>query len=546
MATSLTQVTLLKKSAVKLYTNSGTSTAKVATLNLVSQDPAKNPKVNVSYSSDGTYALNGSEPTTWTVSESVSQAVSLSTTTATKGKRPYGINVDTNTYGKLAPGATTSSLAASGFLDPYYLINPAIYPTEVNTDDAANGAILTTPAFAKFYSNDWSWWRDFNTPMEATTFNTLFGNSPSWQTDRDKGGTVSYYSRGGCFDPSIQLGISIHNNGYMTIQQWYSSDGVLSSTPVTQNGSRTSNSLIYDQQGAGYDSYRTPMAMSPWSQDIHMDHGVGLFDMTNHTSGGNAFRLVNFNSLVRTTYTVGHTTIDNYISSNRGRRVKMRGLGQVRWLKYNPTNKTYYICVGNQQVTNDGVGNECTGLWSFKRTMKTNYYDEWFNSDSGDNQYIDLQATFDSHDSTTEEDPFVKVTGTNIGTVFSGWKMTTPARIGKSAWTAFDSSGAPYFSSDLVTWKSLADYDSAAPTGSVMYNEALDGTTKYYLATDGTTVKVPITGFAAVDKAGAIELNTEIGRYERTGIIIPPGQSLYLENIDANTDVSASLLTMDI
>jgi len=548
MATSLTQVTLKAANAAKLYTNSATSTAKVATLNLVSQDPTKNPKVNVSYSSDATYTLNVATDETWGVGAGADQLVSLSTTTATKGKLPYGMNITEGAYGTMGAGVATTSGSkyANEFLDPYYLINPAIYPTEIAADDASHNTILTTPAFAKVDNNDWSWWRDFNVPMESATFATLFGATPNYNTARSQGSTVSYYSRGSCFDPSIQLAVSIHENGYMYIRQWYNSSGALSGSVSLRDGSRTSNSLIYDQLGSSWDTYRTPLTMAPWSKDIHMDHGVMIVDMTNHTSGNNNFRLVNFNGLVRTTYSDGFSTSpEDWITSNRGRNVKMRGLGQVRWLKYNPTNKTYYICIGQQQgsVT---TSNECTGLYSFKRTIKTNYYDQWYNSDTGGGTYIDLQATHTSHDSTTEEDPFVQVTGTNIGTVFSDWKMTTPARIGKSAWAAFDYEGTSFFSSDLVTWKTLADYVGNAPTGALMYNEDKAGTTKYFLGSDGTTVQLPSTKFDQIDKAGAIELNTEIGRYERTGIIIPPGQSLYLENIDPDTAVSVSLLTMDI
>jgi len=548
MATSLTQVTLLAAMATKLYTNPGTGTAKVATLNLVSQDPTKNPKVNVSYSSDSTHALNGADAQTWDVGSGAEQLVSLSTTTATKGKSPYGMNITEGNYGKMSHSGTANTGDAMAgnctLLDPYYLINPAIYPTEVGADDASLNTILTSPAFAKFYSNDWSWWRDFNIPMEATTFDTLFGNSPSYQTDRDQGSSVSYYSRGGTFDPSIQLGVSVHSNGYMSIRQWYSSNGTLAATVATHTGDRSTDSTIYDMVGSSWSSYRTPIAMNPWSQDMHMDHGVAIFDGSNHTSGGNAFRLCNFNGLVRTTYTSYSSSPHDWIASNRGRKVKLRGLGQVRWLKYNPTTKLYYICIGQEQEGDSE--NESTGLYSFRRDFKGNYYDIWYNSDTGGNSYIDLQATFTSHDSTNEEDPFVKETGTNIGTVFSQWKMTTPARIGKNAWAAFNSDGDPFFSNDLVTWKSLSDHAQIAPAGALMYNEDLAGTTKYYLDADGQTITVPTSGFDQVDKAGAIELNTEIGRYERTGIIIPPGQSLYLENINTDTAVSVSLLTMDI
>ncbi len=540
MAATITQTTVAKSAAAKIYTNTGT--AKVATLNLVSQDPTKNPKVNVSYSSNSTYALNGSETATWNVGEGADQLVSMSTTTATLGKKPYGMNVTPNTWGVMEHNGGYH-WNSDAFLDPYYLINPAIYPTEIGEDDDSHDTILTTPAFAKLNSNEWSWWRDFNIPMEAAdSFNDLFGTNPTYTTDRDRSTTFSYWNRAGCFDPSIQVAVNISSQGYMTIAQFYSSDGKLASTPTHTQGDRSSDSLIYHEVSSSWDSYRNPQSYHPWSKDIHMDHGVALFD----TSYGPNMRtrLVNFNGMVRQTYTQYEGSPQNRIYNSDGRRVNMRGKGQVRWLKYNPTTKLYYICIGHQQ--NSPVGsNLCTGLWSFKRDFLGAYSNEWASGDGGANEYIDSQD-MDDHDSTTANEPFVKVTGTNIGDVFSDWKMTTPARIGKSAWAAFDSGGNPFFSNDLVTWKSLSDHDSQAVAGALMYNENLAGTVKYYLDTDGTSVKVPTSGFDQVDKAGAIELNTEIGRYERTGIIIPAGQSLYIENIDTDTAVSASLLTMDI
>ena len=542
MAATITQTTVGKSAAAKIYTNPGTGTAKVATLNLVSQDPTKNPKVNVSYSSDSTYLLNDSEVATWDVGEGADQLVSMSTTTATLGKKPYGMNITPNTWGKMEVGSGYHWNSAA-FLDPYYLINPAIYPTEIGNNDETHNEILTTPAFAKLNSNDWSWWRDFNIPMElADDFSDLFGTNPTYNTDRDRGTTFSYWNRAGCVDPSIQVAININSQGYMEINQWYSSDGALSSTPTSTQGTRTSNSIIYEEHSSSYDSYRTPQSYHPWANDIHMDHGVAIFDTSYHSN--ERWRMVNLNGMVRQTYTQYAGSPQNYISSGDGRRVNMRGKGQLRWLKYNPTTKLYYVCIGHQQDSPAG-NNLCTGLYSFKRDFNGSNYDNWNSGDGGSNQFIDSQVA-DDHDSTTATDPFVNVSDTNIGTVFDSWRMTTPARIGKSAWAAFDYLGDPYFSSDLVTWKSLADHDTLSVTGALMYNENLAGTAKYYLSSNGVAVRIPTTGFSQVDKAGAIELNTEIGRYERTGIIIPAGQSLYLENIDTDTAVSVSLLTMDI
>jgi len=123
--------------------------------------------------------------------------------------------------------------------------------------------------------------------------------------------------------------------------------------------------------------------------------------------------------------------------------------------------------------------------------------------------------------------------------------MTEPARIGESLWVSYDGNANAYWSSDLITWQTASDFDGLLPTGYKVRNTGTDGV-EYYGGKQGSaTIQTAQSGYAAVDKAGWIENKTEVGRYERTGLIIPKGQSLYVEN-EGTAPLSASILTMDI
>ena len=185
-----------------------------------------------------------------------------------------------------------------------------------------------------------------------------------------------------------------------------------------------------------------------------------------------------------------------------------------RWLKYNPTTEKWYIYIGGDSAS--------TGLYSFDQSG------EYTTSTTGNNTLIQ-NATM-----------FTKETSFN----FPDEKMTCPARISSTTWLSYTSAGVAYHSTDLISW-TLVSAETFFPTDYTMKNVGTDGVS-YYAKKGSDVIKVVDSGFSAVDKAGWMEHQTEVGRYERTGIIIPKGQSIYLENLDATASVSASLLTMDI
>ena len=177
MAASITQTSVLPKSASKLYTNTGTSDV-IDTLNMVSQTATANPKMNVAYSSSSNLSLNTASTADWSLPESIAAAacpISLNESISTQGKNAYGVNIVTDSYGRMRSADLSSSpdpnpgyVGGSQFIDPYYLVSP----TSWNSN-------LTTPAFAKLYSNQLNFWWDFKAAFNgASSFQLLFGNSP--------------------------------------------------------------------------------------------------------------------------------------------------------------------------------------------------------------------------------------------------------------------------------------------------------------------------------------------------------------------------------
>lgn len=508
MAASITQTSVLPKSASKLYTNTGTSDV-IATLNMVSQTASANPKVNVAYSSSSNLSLNTASTADWSLPEAIDGVacpISLNESISTQGKNAYGVNIVGDSYGRMRSADLSSSpdpnpgyFGASQFIDPYYLVSP----TSWNSN-------LTTPAFAKLYSNQINFWWDFKSPFSgSTSFQRLFGNSPDYSSGQALSYGASYYDYGGVYDPYTATCISVASNSYMSIRQIYWSD--FGGTATGSSGDRSSDSCVYNEVSSGWSSYRVPQVKQPWATDFHADNGKFIVDCSDHPDKALIFLNLGAN------FTLGTQTTSpsNYIQSTSGVRIRLTTTGTLRWLKYNPTTKKWYVCIGGDDAS--------TGLYSFSKTG------EYTTSTAGNDGNIEAASMF------------LKETSFN----FPDEKMTCPARIGATTWLSYTSAGVAYYSNDLITWTLATTFDSFTPTDYTMRNAGSDGL-NYYAKKGSDVIKTVNSGFSGVDKAGWVEHNTEIGRYERTGIIIPKGQSVYLENVDSLVSVSASLLTMDI
>ena len=525
MAASITQTSVLPKSASKLYTNTGTSDV-IATLNMVSQTATKNPKMNVAYSSSSNLLLNTSSDASWTLPEATNASacpIGLNSSLATKGTNAYAVNIVDQQYGAMvsadAPTTYTTNKYASQFLDPYYLISPTSW-----------NSIITSPAFAKQASGaGYNFWWDFNVPMENATWAGLFGSSPSYTTGQDKHRGFNYYDEGIVFDPYSSIALGINTSNYLTLQKDYMASFGHSSI---SNGTadRTSDSCTRDQCGGdNFSNYNVQQEHQPWARNLHCDNYMFVIDTSRYTTGasdvdGNCFVLLNFKPNFGTPYeSTIVQSMSTYIDSHHGLRVKLATANTLRWLKYHPVSKKWFFCIGGDD--------SCTGLYSLTDATTT-----FMNADQGS-----FTRTAGSEQMINSISLFTKEADFN----FPDEKMTLPARISEESWLSYDSSGNSYLSNDLIVWTAMASADGLLPTGYVMKNNSSDGV-DYYAKKGSAVIKTAESGYTLVDKSGWIESQTEIGRYERTGIIIPKGQSLYLENKDTSSSVSASLLTMDI
>ena len=123
--------------------------------------------------------------------------------------------------------------------------------------------------------------------------------------------------------------------------------------------------------------------------------------------------------------------------------------------------------------------------------------------------------------------------------------MTIPVRIASNTWISYTAAGTAYFSNDLVSWADLATFDpgSSDVSGAICYNE--DKNQKRFYLDGSTTIKSVTTGFAGISLDGQIEHKTAVGNFERSGLIIPKGESLYIENT-GTCSISTSVLTVSI
>ena len=431
MAASISSATVTAKQAQKVYTNTGNSDV-VATLNIVSQTATKNPKVNVAYSSSSNLALNYSSDASWTLATNFDSAVgpaSLSQQTAVKGYMPYGLNVTDGAYGIMrgaAGGEDPGYKWGNQFLDPYFLISPTSWDAK-----------LTTPAFNKGRGSSDAYsvyWGDFRVPMDATTWDELFGATPNYDSASNEQMNYSYNSYGFIYDPYTMIAMSFSSNGSCTMKSAYSANGNLTSSSWTSGG-RTSDCFLYNRTSGSWSSYMIPEAQHPWARSIHCDNGMFIVDYTHKDNATtNYFVLLNNKSFVPETYPTSafSSAPQDWIQSSDGMNVRLQTRYTLRWLKYNPATSKWYIRIGGDD--------DSTGLYSW-----SDFAAKYTTSTTGNGSYIE------SHEH------FTKETTASFPTAIAD-KMTEPARIGASLWISYDQNANAYWSADLITWKTASRF----------------------------------------------------------------------------------------
>ena len=118
-------------------------------------------------------------------------------------------------------------------------------------------------------------------------------------------------------------------------------------------------------------------------------------------------------------------------------------------------------------------------------------------------------------------------------------QMSTPMRIAKALWHSVDADNVAWVSADFITWtKATTHFDGLGLGANVA---AADLTTNQKVNIGESNVHVSSTGFSSVADDAILEYRTSLNSYERNGLLLNSGDTLYAENTGA-IDLSVSVM----
>lgn len=513
--------------AEKIFTNT-TGSPVVVAINAISADNTTNPKCSVLIDKVDDHPLNYnsqthtlSQPITWNTGDFdlMGTPIGASSLGMYVGSSKQQMTFNGNSYNR------TNSGMRYACIDPYFLENPSAY-----NKASAYGSIWPST------NNDWY----FHTDLQADKSflgDWLQQNWSSSGTSYINNAGVSYHNRATISDMWTDTCISVQSNGYMSSLYWYNYNGT--SSVNQNNGNRSSDSFFYNRgitSSGDWNSYYYDDGVTlNWQSD------GGVFATGVHTGSGSSGGL-NDNyqiSLISgrqwrsdNTYTAGATNIMNakegqtsqsmndliHYSQNYHARLSTNHDGgySCSWIKYNPTTDKYYL---NMQ----GSATSDKGIWSF-----------------------DHADVFVSGDARTN---FKNVCTKEVATHDLTRKTTQPMRIGASLWVCFtgNNKGDALYSSDLINWKTAAEYIGIE--GVVLLgSDNVANRTRFMLSGGDNADKVfgSTTGFANIPQAGLLENGVGVGTFERNGLVLNIGDSLYLENQDTSISVHSTVTFVEV
>ena len=134
---------------------------------------------------------------------------------------------------------------------------------------------------------------------------------------------------------------------------------------------------------------------------------------------------------------------------------------------------------------------------------------------------------------------------------FSTYSSQQPSKIGQNLWVTITDQDALYYSTDLITWQTAGEYLAtvipALPSPSSYSTIAVDNTGSspaYYFA--GSSWSNFSSGMDDVPNTGLLEKSEAAGTFERTGVILAPGDCIYVENPSADTKVGATVMYVEV
>ena len=511
--------------AQKIFTNT-TGSPVVVAINAISADSTKNPKCSIVIDQESNHLLNFN-----TVTHTLPQDITWATGDFDLMGDPVGssslgmyVGSDKNqmTYnGSSFSRITNSAGMRYSCYDPYFFDNPKAYNKET-----AYGGINPENNNIYFHTDlaeDKSFFLDWLQNNYATSGTTYID-----------GVALSYGNRATLCDVWTDVYMGVQSNGYMSAGHFFDHSGSNVSR-ATQN--RSSDSFFYTRGVTSSNDWDTHQDYidDGLSLSWQCDGGVFATGVTENPQAdfnwrislisarhwrANASYVAGANSILNAkdgTTNQAENDLINYGQVYHARlTTNVNGGYLCSWIKYNPTTDRYYL---NMQ----GIATEKKGIWSFA-------HDDVFVSGDSYTQFDSVcQKEVATHDLTQ--------------------KTTQPMRIGASLWVCFTGNnlGDGLYSTDLINWKTAAEYmgiDEPIALGSDNDKQA----TRFMIAGSQNANKVfeINSGFSSIPQAGLLENGLGVGTFERNGLVLDIGDSLYLENQDASTSIYSTVTFVEV
>lgn len=480
--------------ASKIYTNT-TGNPVAASLIATALSETENAKLSINVDTTSTtplnytvdeYTLNSTVATTDVVAWDDASLVAFNRGQTSWDGSYYGprMKYSTNKTSWTAPGSGSYN---NHYLrvDPYFITNPEAYGRDTS------GALLLN-------TNDVYHHADISQSTLGATYEYLYNSASSG----DNLTGLSYYSRGFIFDPytsenADHIGVGIDTNSYMSYTY-------LTPDSTTNQGqlSRSSDSIIYSIQGGGANpsSYDHPW----YAGMMWLEKGVLCVQSAQNSADG-----IKISNSRGSSYSLGNNyfAADTVSATSGVTYVNSWGFNNpIGWFKYNPNNDKYYLMIrggsyaGIYELTTDDLAGGTVSLstWSTKKVA-------------------DIPHA----------------------------QMTTPMRLKASLWYAVDGNGAGWYTTDFITWQTAANYIAAnvsTETGVIQFQEGPEYTS---LLAGGNLNKTfyNITGFDDLNEEGVLEYKTSVSNYERTGLVLSHGDTVYVENAGGSkADLAVTLM----
>lgn len=508
--------TLIGNGKGALIYQNNTGAAQLVAINATSNSATTNVPITVMLDTSPTRTLNF-DNVLWPASQGRLVDIDIPTKGSliiTNAQNSGGIMGSASGAPLISSSASTANRAFQNY-DPYMRIKPSEYGNA--SDNVMSFAYFRTANNTYNYRND-------VLSLSTPEFQSLLDGTAGAIEDLQHG--PNYYQRGVAFDHYTNALIGIQSNSYSEFMIFCPNSNQVNS------GNRTSDSFLYSVLGGGYDPF-SYMPHGSWANSfaspaLQADGGVFTFyfrrpGQSNDTlaivpagrmaHGGNLptdKSAINASGLSAS----GNTPIDastsrySYFNCSRD---------HFQWMKYNKSNDTYYFRFVN-------------GIYSWTYPNMTNTSNTQGSSGGGP----------------TSQDPYTFSTGSwkKAGNGPAG-QMSIPARIGQSLWVSWIG-GTPYFSSDLINWSDKAAHFAANGIDADRLFVAEDAAqTSYVVSASGNVVQVQ-TGLESMPQEGLLEKEAPIATYERSGLVLNPGDCLYAGNGSQAAKVSFTVTEVAI